>query len=719
MSQVLNRREFVRRSLAVGALAALSPHLLRAQATPSFAFQPEENLIPAPDDPADWPAFRQRLADWRSTRRRELNYNDALYRRPDFAWVASCFTCGFVMLNDERFLDARRGRFRVESFIADERKRFGGYDAVVLWQAYPRIGLDDRNQFDFYRQMPGGLEGLRAVVRRLHRLGVRAFICYNPWDTGTRADGQSHLQGLIELIREIEADGIFLDTMNRAGREFRAQLDQARPGVALESEIALPLENIHDHHLSWAQWFADSRVPGILRNKWFERRHKQHQIRRWDWDHSAELHTAWMNGSGMMVWENVFGQWVGWNKRDQSILRAMQPIQHQFVRWFTGPDWTPLVPTQHPEVFASEWGDTEGRLWTLVNRSEHAVEGPLLKRSHDDGEMLFDLIRGQPAATATDGPDVLISGDIPARGIGCFYSLQRDLVSDDFRKFLKQQAKLHARYETDATPQPSKKAVLITTSLPRPLRSLPADMVRIPAATFEFTQQFQVRECGFYEPSPDRPIAGAWLQEKISFRAKVALKAYAMDLTPVTNRQFARFLKASGYRPRLPLNFLQHWVKGKPPAGLEEHPVVFVALEDARAYARWAGKRLPGEAEWQYAAQGSAALRYPWGDADDPARRNGGQNHGTTPVTEFPNGRSPFGLYDCCGNVWELTESEHSDGRNRFVMLKGGGFYRAEGSLWYFDGGPQPNQHVAKQLLFWPGLDRCATVGFRCAADWA
>lgn len=127
-----------------------------------------------------------------------------------------------------------------------------------------------------------------------------------------------------------------------------------------------------------------------------------------------------------------------------------------------------------------------------------------------------------------------------------------------------------------------------------------------------------------------------WLQEKISFRTKVALKAYAMDLTPVTNRQFARFLKASGYRPRLPLNFLQHWVKGKPPAGLEEHPVVFVALEDARACARWAGKRLPGEAEWRCAAQGSAALRYPWGDADDPARRNGGQNHAPHPSRSFP-----------------------------------------------------------------------------------
>ncbi len=70
-----------------------------------------------------------------------------------------------------------------------------------------------------------------------------------------------------------------------------------------------------------------------------------------------------------------------------------------------------------------------------------------------------------------------------------------------------------------------------------------------------------------------------------------------------------------------------------------------------------------------------------------------------------------------CGNVWEWTESERSDGHTRFAIIRGGSWFRAEGSLWYVPGGPQPCTTHTKLLLLAPGLDRSATIGFRCAAD--
>lgn len=248
--------------------------------------------------------------------------------------------------------------------------------------------------------------------------------------------------------------------------------------------------------------------------------------------------------------------------------------------------------------------------------------------------------------------------------------------------------------------------------------ALPRDMAPVPAATLCLRTEFRVRECGFYDSiHPDFIRKFPPLHAPLTIERQVSLQSYAMDQTPVTNAQFAEFLGASGYRPRYPENFLKHWLHGTPPPLQADHPVVYVDLDDARAYARWAGKRLPTEEEWQYAAQGPDGRKYPWGEEMLPDRCNSGTAGATTPVRAFPKGRSPFGLYDLCGNVWEWTESERSDGHTRFCILRGGSFYRARGSDWYADGGPRPCCFAAKFLLMWSGLDRCGTIGFRCAAD--
>jgi hypothetical protein len=115
-------------------------------------------------------------------------------------------------------------------------------------------------------------------------------------------------------------------------------------------------------------------------------------ICRWQRDHSAELHTAWMNGSGLLVWENVFGTWVGWNARDRSRLRSMLPIQRRYTGLFTASEWTPLVETGAPDVYASLWQRNGLRLWTLVNRREAPAEGRLLSVPHAAGTQYFDLL---------------------------------------------------------------------------------------------------------------------------------------------------------------------------------------------------------------------------------------------------------------------------------------------------------------------------------------
>jgi formylglycine-generating enzyme required for sulfatase activity len=136
----------------------------------------------------------------------------------------------------------------------------------------------------------------------------------------------------------------------------------------------------------------------------------------------------------------------------------------------------------------------------------------------------------------------------------------------------------------------------------------------------------------------------------------VELPAYYMDKCEVTHEQYDRFLKASGHQPPV------SWPTGQMPPQLARHPVVNVTFDDAMAYARWAGKRLPTEAEWEKAARGATDQRsYPWGNSVTGKKfavpiGDNAKDH-TWPVGSFPDDVSPFGVLDMAGNAWEWTDS--------------------------------------------------------------
>ena len=190
-------------------------------------------------------------------------------------------------------------------------------------------------------------------------------------------------------------------------------------------------------------------------------------------------------------------------------------------------------------------------------------------------------------------------------------------------------------------------------------------------------------EAIFGSSDADRNASG---DEKPQFRA--ALPAYYIGETEVTNAQYKRFVDAT--RHRAP----DHWGNGRIPPGLENHPVEYVSWEDAKAYCDWAGLRLPSELEWEKAARGTDGRIYPWGNEWDKTRCVNGENHGndgTAPVGSYPSGRSPYGLQDMAGNVWEWCADWYdSDAYDRYAA--GGGLTPpASGSYRVLRGGSWGN----------------------------
>ena len=213
----------------------------------------------------------------------------------------------------------------------------------------------------------------------------------------------------------------------------------------------------------------------------------------------------------------------------------------------------------------------------------------------------------------------------------------------------------------------------------------------------------------------------------------VYVDAFYMDKYPVTNAQYKKFLDANPQWCKdglLPAeyaysDYLLAWDENTHPTGKGDHPVTSVSWYAAMAYARWAGKRLPTEAEWEKAARGGlVGMKYPWGNTIDENLANYDDNIGdTTPVDRYMPNR--YGLYDMSGNVWEwcldaydetfYASSPHRNpvagGQvgNNFTNVKSNRVLR--GGSWY--NGAQ-YLRVANRLRYTPTVT-LVNLGFRCA----
>ncbi len=699
-------------------------------------YPPKQTLIPLPScaeepwapsgnpigcSPQQIREWRADVYHWRDEVRARNGYTSELYSRPEFRWAQTSFMQPQSDLDERDLFDPETGKYTVDKYVDAVTRQFGGIDSLLLWHSYPNLGIDDRNQFDLLRDTPGGVAALHAMVEDFHRRGVHILFPLNPWDLGTRDEGVPFPEAVAKLWGAAGADGVNGDTMDGMAQAYLTASEKAGHPLVLEGE-GYPAANemLAYNPMNWGYWNFLSPFPfsaSVSEGKLLEPRHMTDISDRWARSKTDDLQFAFYNGVGLVSWQNVWGIWNGFTPRAAESIRRVATVERAFAQFLTSPDWEPWTPTLQFGVFASRWPAGDEEAFTIINRNEYSVAGPQLQLPYKSGMHYYDMWHGAEIVPERRGDSVLLNFDIEGSGFAAMLVTPR--LRDPALIALLNTSKgwnatpLNSLSDT-WKPLPQQMTAIVKTAPPQ---SDPPGMIKVPATLFLFRVTGLEIE-GFNWEGVD--VQYPW--EKTPRRHhlhEIQTDPIWIDKYPVTNAEFKKFLDATRYHPTDDHNFLKDWRNGSFPPGWEKKPVTWVSLEDARAYASWAGKRLPHEWEWQLAAQGTDERTYPWGNDWNPAAVpvSDKTRSLTSPddVDAHPVGASPFGVVDLVGNVWQWTD-EYQDDHTRAAVLRGGSYYQPQGSLWYFPQAYRNTEH-GKYLLMAPSKDRSGTLGFRCVMD--
>jgi gamma-glutamyl hercynylcysteine S-oxide synthase len=706
-------------------------------------------------------------------------FDNSLYEREDLNWIRKSYAMHLLMAWDNNFFDPVSKKFTLLDFQKRNKSWFGGDDVIGIWPTWPTLGLDQRNQWDMYRDLPGGLDQLAMLSDSLNSFGTKLFIAYNPWDESTRLEG--HLKGMKELITGTKADGVVLDTKGSSSQELQETADAVKEGVVMYSEgMAVPkdMPGIVSGRVHNALYYP----PLLNLNKLIKPDFAIFRVAELAFERiRREYALSLFNGYGTEL--NIFrpGR-PEWIEEDYRFFGRTLRILRENHRNFISFDYTPLIPTLKDQIFVNRWPKDNKVVYTVFSLKSEGFFGDLFEVgkpqenwhyvdlwNHEEIQLSeFSGVYYVPVDLESFHQKWLGTNNEGAVGVIAYLADLLDVNLIDSKLYIKKKKPGELRiwagnpsYDKDFSilqndqefldirdtfgnfegklviqlldgdelmdervihgsyGNPSLVSEVIRTES---LKIIPEDMVMIPSGSFKM----RVTQGDQFIPYP---ITG--------FPREVKISELYMDKHPVTNLQFKAFLESTQYSPKDMHRFLAHWVEGEIPPGLENLPVVNVSYEDALAYADWSGKRLPTEAEWQYAASVGDGRDWPWDPELKVSKRKEFVTNTLTvehligleiencnigngvldAVGSYPKGKNPWGLEDLVGSVWQLTNDVYDNGTNQMVILKGGSYFKPSSSWWYVQGGPRETHYRQMLLRVSPGFERNETVGFRCVAD--
>jgi formylglycine-generating enzyme required for sulfatase activity len=687
------------------------------------------------------------------------NFDNSLFERKDLQWIKGSYLIILQMAWDREFYDRQTGKYNYAEELKKWNEQFNNIDVFGIWPTWPRLGLDSRNQWDMYRDLPGGTEQLKTFARLSRPYNTKFFIAYNPWDNSTRQE--DHYKGMAKLISETEADGVVLDTRGSSSYELQKAADSVRSGVIMYSEgmaITKDMPGIISGRVHNAIYFS----PELNLNKVIKPDFAIFRVCDIGEDRNhREIAISFFNGYGTEL--NLFrpgGRDDGY-RDDLSFLARTTFTLRQNNDAFLDKSWTPFINTVTDNIFVNEWKSGNKKIYTILNMKPEGFHGKLFKISDSGGKHFVSLWNHenidpiiengsafmpcsaegwQPSFTGTrkeasvdcigQFPDIIkpaLKGDslmLSNHGTGTVllwkgnpsYQTQhfdlkfkndtifriKNIIGNYEGKIVIQYLEANLLKDENVVTLKGGKPWLISRVNKTPaISAVPSEMVLVPKASIRYN--LTTGEDFIIYPDINIPVTSV-------------VDSFLIDKYPVTNAQYFEFISKSGYRPADTSNYLKHWYSGTFRPGQENYPVVYVSIEDINAFTKWAGKRLPTQAEWQLAAQGTDKRKWPWGDDFYGTKCNNAFDR-PTPVDAFSKGQSPYGVMDLVGNVWQMTNDMYFNGVNYFMIIRGGSYYKPDSSWWYIQGGPQSLDKTQIMLMVSPGYDRSATVGFRCVKD--
>lgn len=356
---------------------------------------------------------------WREDARQRFGFGQ--YERKDLSWVREMFCFHFTFIYGCEAYNYEKSEVNIEGLI-DQGKELGGYDAVLLWHQYPRLGVDKRNQWDFFDDFPGGKEGLRYIVEKAHELGVKVFLPFKPWDVGSKETLEDTTKSISRLIKDTDIDGIFFDTMNSIPKSFRESIDQIKPGVAFCTELhPCSPNNIEMVTGSWDQYWDTESMPEVDLLRYVLPEHVSPIISRWHVGMKKDMliKRAIFNGTGIVIWQDVFGSWLPYSREQKEKILKWKKIWKENKDIYCGSKPVPLYPTLQEGLYCNYFPSDDGKkvIYSIYNDTDKSVSGALVNNNHTSPANTCECWTGADIILSKNGNHSIIESSIKSKDI--------------------------------------------------------------------------------------------------------------------------------------------------------------------------------------------------------------------------------------------------------------------------------------------------------------